>query len=97
MTRERADAYQRVMQTLRELGPSKLAAGEQERIREAVDSLLFATSLDRDPAARRALADVRELIGLLIDSGRWEASTALRLLDDIAACGPGHSPVLEAA
>ena len=53
MTNERTLAYGRVVQTLTELGPTKLLPGEQARIRDAADNLIFATDLDeaRDCAA----------------------------------------------
>jgi hypothetical protein len=96
MTPERANAYQRVMHTLQELGPSKLQPAEQQRIRDAVDALLFSPGADEDPSARQALADAGELIRLLVDSGRWERQTAMQLLDDIAGCGPAAGRVLAA-
>jgi hypothetical protein len=88
MTPERAHAYRRVLQTLKELGPAKLQAGEQELIRDAVDSLLFTRDLSEDPAARHALRDVETLCGTLVESGRWEEVTASRLVDDVTRCGP---------
>jgi hypothetical protein len=89
MTSERAHAYRRVLHTLKELGPSKLQNGEQELIRDAVDSLLFARDLGEDMSARHALRDVETLCDTLVDSGRWERVTAQRLAEDVAQCGPG--------
>lgn len=73
---------------LNELGPAKLQSGEQELIRDAVDSLLFSQDLDQDPTARLALRDVATLCGTLVESGRWEQITAHRLVDDVSQCGP---------
>jgi hypothetical protein len=88
MTPERAQAYRRVMHTLAELGPSKLVAGEQERIRHAVDTLIFSRDLDEDDAARDALIDLDRLCGVLVESGRWEQARAMRLAADVSQCGP---------
>ncbi len=88
MSPERATAYRRVLQTLSDLGPSKLQGHEQERIRYAADSLLFTADLDHDGAAREALADTEQLCRALIESGRWEQRTAWRLADDVRSCGP---------
>ena len=92
MNSERAHAYRRVMTTLREVGPSKLSADEQSRIREAADALLFAPMLNDDPTAWAALDDVHALARVLQDSDRWTELSVRRLLDDITECGP--SPAL---
>lgn len=98
MTPERAHAYRRVLHTLKELGPSKLQDGEQELIRDAVDSLLFSQDLVTDTAARDALRDVTTLCNTLVESGRWEQITARRLSDDVTQCGPAAPvPALKAA
>jgi hypothetical protein len=88
MTPERAQAYRRVLHTLDELGPSKLVSAEQDRIRHAVDNLIFSRDLVEDTAACEALQDVERLCRALVDSGRWEATTANRLAHDISECGP---------
>jgi hypothetical protein len=93
MSPERTNAYRRVLQTLNELGPSKLQSGEQDRIRYAADSLLFCGDLSADGGAQESLADTRLLFEILVDSGRWEQVTADKLSDDIRACGP--APALE--
>jgi hypothetical protein len=90
MSPDRTHSYRRVIQTLNELGPSKLLAGEQERIRDAADNLIFSSDLAGDPAARQALEDAHELCRALVESGRWEQVTATRLADDLYGCGPGH-------
>jgi hypothetical protein len=97
MTPERSHAYRRVLHTLDELGPSKLQGEEQERLRLAVDSLIFAQDLTEDPAAQAALGDIGRLCHDLVESGRWEQVTAMRLFDDVSQCGPSRVPELEAA
>jgi hypothetical protein len=88
MSPERTQAYGRVMHTLAELGPSKLLADEQERVRDAADTLIFAAGLIEDPAAVEALADVESLCASLVVSGRWTEITAARLGKDLRECGP---------
>jgi hypothetical protein len=61
MSPNRAHAYRRVIQTLNDLGPSKLLDGEQDRIRSAADSLIFSSDLSEDVAAQEALEDVERL------------------------------------
>ncbi len=97
MTPERSHAYRRVLHTLSELGPSKLQDEEQDRLRLAVDSLIFAEDLTDDPAAQGALEDIGRLCHDLVKNGRWEQVTAMRLFDDVSQCGPGRVPELEAA
>ena len=97
MNHERAHAYKRVIQTLEDLGPSKLLDGEQDRIRYAADNLIFSCDLTRDIAARDALEDVERLCRALVDSGRWEAATAGRLGADVSGCGPDTPAELKAA
>jgi hypothetical protein len=98
MTPERAHAYRRVLHTLKELGPAKLQAEEQELIRDAVDSLLFCPDLSEDSSARDCLRDVSTLCNTLVESGRWEQVTARRLVDDVTQCGPLVAvPALKAA
>ena len=97
MTAERAHAYRRVMHTLNELGPSKLVGPEQERIRHAVDTLIFSRDLLEDAAAREALQDMERLCGALVDSGRWQQESATRLATEISQCGPPPPAELEAA
>jgi hypothetical protein len=85
MNSERTQAYGRVIKTLEDLGPTKLQPAEQERIREAADTLIFATDLDD---SREALADVDALVEHLTASGRWTEERADALLRDLSACGP---------
>ena len=97
MSPERTEAYRRVVRTLDDLGPSKLQADEQERIRAAADSLIFSLDLDGDPSAREAVADIEWLCEALVDSGRWTAATAAALQQDVRGCGPAAPLVLHAA
>jgi hypothetical protein len=92
MSPQRAHAYRRVIQTVKDLGPSKLLDGEQERIRSAADSLIFSSDLVEDAAAQEALEDVERLCRALVESGRWEQVTAGRLAADLLACGPEPQP-----
>ena len=85
MTSERTQAYGRVVKTLDDLGPTKLQPAEQERIREAADTLVLSAELDE---AWAAIEDVEALAEHLVASGRWSDERARRLLDDLLACGP---------
>ena len=97
MSPERTQAYGRVMHTLNELGPSKLQSDEQDRVRNAADTLIFAADLIQDPAATEALADVESLCSALVESGRWTEITAARLAKDLRECGPELVPARQAA
>ncbi len=88
MSPERTQAYRRVIQTLDQLGPSKLWGDEQERIRYAADTLIFTANLLDDEAARDALEDAGRLCSALVQSGRWESIAAARLTSDLSECGP---------
>lgn len=88
MNSERTEAYRRVLHTLEELGPSKLQATEQDRIRHAADTLIFSTGLSEDAEAQDALQDASRLCHALVDSGRWEEARAVRLASDVRECGP---------
>jgi hypothetical protein len=85
MNTERTYAYGRVVRTLEDLGPTKLQPAEQERIREAADTLIFAADLEE---ARAALEDVDALAEHLVASDRWSEERAKQLVDDVLACGP---------
>jgi hypothetical protein len=74
-----------VIKTIEDLGPSKLHPTEQDRIRDAADTLLFCEDA---PAARTALDDVRDLTDSLVESGRWLEDSAQRLLRDLEGAGP---------
>jgi hypothetical protein len=85
MNTERTYAYGRVVRTLEDLGPTKLQPAEQDRIREAADTLIFAADLEE---ARAALEDVDALAEHLVASDRWSEERAKQLVDDVLACGP---------
>ena len=85
MNMERTQAYGRVVHTLDDLGPVKLQADEQQRVRDAADTLIFAASAEE---ARSALDDVEALAAHLIDTGRWSEERAEQLLRDVEDCGP---------
>jgi hypothetical protein len=85
MNSERTQAYGRVIKTLEDLGPAKLQPAEQDRIRDAADTLIFAAGFDE---ARAAMEDVDALVDHLVASGRWSAERAQELLQDLLGCGP---------
>jgi hypothetical protein len=85
MTAERTQAYGRVLRTLEDLGPAKLQESEQQRIRDAADTLIFAATMDE---ARGALADIDALAEHLAATGRWSHERAAELAQDILGCGP---------
>ena len=87
MNSERSQSYGRVIHTLEDLGPTKLLPAEQERIRDAADTLLFAADLD-SPGAREALEDVTSLLASLVESGRWTQERANELAEELGGCGP---------
>jgi hypothetical protein len=86
LTSERTQSYSRVIHTLDELGPTKLLPGEQERIRDAADALIFSERIET--AASEAIADIDALIEHLVESGRWTAERAAELRSDLLGCGP---------
>ena len=89
MTSERTQAYGRVVRTLEDIGPAKLQADEQDRIRDAADTLIFAADHNE---ARAALSDIEALAEHLTASGRWTAESADALVQNLQGCGP-VSPV----
>ena len=97
MTPERAHAYQRVIQTLKDMGPSKLLGEEGERIRYVADTLIFSRDLAQDAPAREAMAGIERLRRALVDSGRWEQAAAMRLANDVSQSGSALLPDLRAA
>lgn len=97
MSPERSNAYRRVMKTLEDVGPSKLLDREQQRIRYAADNLIFSSDLAVDVEARDAVIDVEELCRVLVESGRWEQTSATRLAEDVLQCGPETPVILQAA
>jgi hypothetical protein len=75
------------MRALVDLGPTKLLADEEERLRAAADALFFCESAD-DNGAVEALSAARATIEHLVSSGRWTEETAAALAEDLSACGP---------
>ena len=84
MNSERSQAYGKVMKWLADLGPAKLHQTEQDLIRDAADTLLFA----EDESAETALARVEELAVTLVESDRLLEETAQQLLRDLEDAGP---------
>jgi hypothetical protein len=88
MTSERAQAYGRLMRTVRDDGPEPLTPEECALVREAADALLFCDERAWTDEARDGLTQVGELAGDLVGSGRWGPDRAEQLLRDIESCGP---------
>lgn len=86
MTSDRSRAYTRVIKTIDDMGPAKLHELEQRRLRNAIDTLIFAGPAEY--SALQVLDDVESLMARLVDSGRWTAERASELLEDVTACGP---------
>ena len=85
MNSERTQAYGRIVRTLEDVGPTKLHDDEQQRIRDAADTLIFAATYEE---ARATLAEVEALTEQLVESGRWSDERATELAHDLMACGP---------
>jgi hypothetical protein len=85
MTSDRTQAYGRVVRTLEDVGPAKLHDAEQQRIRDAADTLIFAATYEE---ARETLGEVEALAEQLVESGRWTEDRATELAHDVMACGP---------
>ena len=85
MNTERTQAYGRVVKTLEDLGPTKLQPAELERVRDAADTLIFASGIDE---TREAMADIDSLAEHLVASDRWSDERAKQLVEDLLACGP---------
>lgn len=87
MNSQRAQAYGRVLKTLDDMSAAKLQDLEQQRIRDAADTLLFCETIGA-PGARAALGDIEDLTRHLVDAERWTEERARGLADDVAGCGP---------
>jgi hypothetical protein len=85
MTSERTQAYGRVIRTLGDLGAAKLHDSEQQRIRDAADTLVLATTVEE---TRAALADLDALCEHLIATDRWTPERVAELQSDLLDCGP---------
>jgi hypothetical protein len=88
VTSERAQAYGRLMRTVRDDGPDALTPIECTLVREAADALLFCDERAWSEEARDGLTRVGELAGDLVGTGRWGPDRAEQLLRDIESCGP---------
>jgi hypothetical protein len=88
MTSDRAQAYGRVMQTLRDVGPAKLSPAEQERVRESADAMFFCEDVGADAPAREAVSDITALASALVEADRWTEERARELVSDVLGCGP---------
>lgn len=85
MNSDRTQAYGRVIKTLEDLGPTKLQSAEQDLVREAADTLIFASDLDE---TRGAMRDIDALAEHLVATERWRRERVDELVDDLIACGP---------
>ena len=85
MNTERTQAYGRVVRTLEDLGPTKLQPAELDRVRDAADTLIFASGIDE---TREPMADIDSLAEHLVASDRWSDERATQLVEDLLACGP---------
>ena len=85
MTSERTQAYGRIIKTLEDIGPAKLHAAEEQRIRDAADNLFFAADIEE---ARETLTHVDALAEQLVSSGRWSTERTTELVQNLQACGP---------
>jgi hypothetical protein len=90
MNSDRTHAYGRVVRTLDDIGPTKLQPAEIDRIRDAADTLIFASTAED---VRPAIADVQALTEHLVGVDRWTEERAEQLLRDLEDCGPAASPV----
>ena len=75
------------MRALEDLGASKLHSAEQDRLRDAADTLLFSERLS-DEGVRTSVEAVEALARELVDSERFTPERAQTLVDDVLACGP---------
>ena len=94
MTTERSQAYGRVMKTLADMGPTKLQDQEEDAIRQAADTLLFASSMEPGTEAGEAVRQIGSLLERLVEADRWLSESADRLLRDVEGCGPRLLPAV---
>jgi hypothetical protein len=88
MTPERANAYCRALGLI--AGPG-MDETEQEQVRHAADTLLFAKRCDE--STHEALCETRAVLHGVIHAARWSQYRADRLLGELRACGPDGLPV----
>ena len=80
MTRERAQAYGRLMQIASAEGSEALQPEERTTLREAADALFFCEDISLDG----------DLTGTLVTSERWDPGRAERVMQDLEGCGPAQ-------
>ena len=68
----------------------RIKAAEQARIRDAADTLIFASDIDE---TRDALRDIGALAEHLLTSGRWLEDRLDALVMNLLACGPSAAQV----
>lgn len=90
MNADRATNYTHLMEYVRDVGPAKLLADEQERLRVAADTLVLSGMWDEE--ARTAMDDVETLGDHLVETGRWEGESAERLVETVRSVGPEAVP-----
>lgn len=88
MTSDRAQAYGRLMKTLKDLGATKLHPDEEQIVRDAADALFFCEDLDADPGCAVALESFHALTDRLLESERMIPETVHRLTAEVEDCGP---------
>ena len=86
MTSERTQAYGRVLRTLDDVGATKLHEPEQERIREAADTLIFVRARSRRPAPRSRTSTRSASTSSRPAAGPRSAPPSCA--QDMLACGP---------
>ena len=79
------------MQTLNEMGPSKLLGDQQERIREAADDLIFSWDLAQDALAREAMGTSSGCVAPSSTAHVGQAA-AMRHANDASQGGPTAAP-----
>jgi hypothetical protein len=73
--------YTTLLETLDNLGATKLHAREREQLLGAADALLFG-----EPENRRLLRSAEELIESLEASGRWSAESCDQVREHLYGC-----------
>ncbi len=90
MTPDRKRARTLALASIQEIAAAKLQPYEETVLTEAVEQLFFARAGDGWQAE---LTRAITLLTRLVHSGRWQAVTARRIGEQIAACGPERKKV----